>query len=70
LGARIIAVADVYDALTSDRPYRTAQSPFQAKDEIVANSGSHFDPKVVKVFEYIFPTLDAAGPVLQRVTAG
>jgi len=70
LGARIIAVADVFDALTSDRPYRKALSPFQAKDEIVTNSGSHFDPKVVTVFESIFPTLDAAGSLLHRRSFG
>jgi HD-GYP domain-containing protein (c-di-GMP phosphodiesterase class II) len=58
LGARIVAVADVYDALISDRPYRKALSPFQAKKEIMENSGNHFDPAVVKVFDSIFPKLD------------
>jgi putative nucleotidyltransferase with HDIG domain len=62
LGARIISVADVYDALTSDRPYRKALPPFQAKSEIMSNAGSHFDPQVVKVFESVFSTLDDAGP--------
>lgn len=61
LGARIIAVADVYDALTSDRPYRQAISPFQARNEIVSNTGTHFDPRVVKVFEAMFPTFDVVG---------
>lgn len=55
LGARIIAVADVYDALTTDRPYRKAFSSLQAKEEILKNSGTHFDPNVVKVFDAIFP---------------
>jgi putative nucleotidyltransferase with HDIG domain len=63
LGARIIAVADVYDALTSDRPYRKALPPFYAKNEIVSNSGTHFDPQVVKVFETIFQTFDQEGMV-------
>ena len=50
LEARIIAVADVYDALTSDRPYRKAMSQFDAKDIIVKGSGTEFDPKVVAAF--------------------
>lgn len=48
--ARIISVADVYDALTSDRPYRKAMSPLEAKEIIVKGSGADFDPKVVKAF--------------------
>lgn len=48
--ARIITVADVYDSLTSDRPYRKAMSPFEAKDVIVKGRGSDFDPKVVDAF--------------------
>ena len=58
LGARIIAVADVYDALTTDRPYRKAFTSLQAKQEILANSGTHFDPQVVKAFSEIFPFLE------------
>jgi HD-GYP domain-containing protein (c-di-GMP phosphodiesterase class II) len=58
LGARIIAVADVYDALTTDRPYRKAFSTIQAKQEILANSGTHFDPQVVAAFKQIFPYLE------------
>lgn len=50
LEARIISVADVYDSLTSDRPYRKAMSPFEAKDIIVKGSGSDFDPRVVDAF--------------------
>jgi len=63
MGARIIAVADVYDALTSDRPYRKALPPFYAKNEILSNSGTHFDPQVVKAFETIFPTFDQESTV-------
>jgi putative nucleotidyltransferase with HDIG domain len=48
--ARIIAVADVYDALTSDRPYRKAMSPFEAKEIIIKGAGSDFDPTVVQAF--------------------
>jgi putative nucleotidyltransferase with HDIG domain len=52
--ARIIAVADVYDSLTSDRPYRKAMSPFEARDIIVKGSESEFDPKVVSAFQKAF----------------
>ena len=50
LEARVLSVADVYDSLTSDRPYRKAMSPFDAKDIIVKGSGTDFDPKVVEGF--------------------
>jgi putative nucleotidyltransferase with HDIG domain len=50
LESRIIAVADVYDSLTSDRPYRKAMSPFDAKDIIVKGSETDFDPRVVEAF--------------------
>jgi putative nucleotidyltransferase with HDIG domain len=50
LEARIISVADVYDSLTSDRPYRKAMSPFDAKQEIVKGRGTDFDPAVVDAF--------------------
>jgi len=70
LGARIIAVADVYDALTSDRPYRKAMPPFFAKNEILSNSGTHFDPQVVKAFETIFPTFDLESMTLPRMLHG
>jgi putative nucleotidyltransferase with HDIG domain len=50
LEARVIAVADVYDSLTSDRPYRKAMSPFEAKAIIANGSGTEFDPRVVKAF--------------------
>jgi putative nucleotidyltransferase with HDIG domain len=48
--ARIISVADVYDSLTSDRPYRKAMSPFEAKDIIVKGTSTDFDPQVVEAF--------------------
>ena len=54
LEARIIAVADVYDSLTSDRPYRKAMSPFEARDIIVKGSSTEFDPKVVAAFQKAF----------------
>jgi putative nucleotidyltransferase with HDIG domain len=50
LEARIIMVADVYDALISDRPYRKAMSPLDAKEIIAKGSGTEYDPTVVKTF--------------------
>lgn len=52
--ARILAVADAYDSLTSDRPYRRAVTPFEAKDLIVAGAGTNFDPGVVEAFVRAF----------------
>lgn len=52
--ARIISVADVYDALVSDRPYRKAMSPFEARDIITKGGGTDFDPRVVAAFESAF----------------
>ena len=50
VAARIFAVADVWDALTSDREYRAAWSPAKALDHIRAHAEIHFDPKVVEAF--------------------
>jgi len=50
IAARIFAVADVWDALTSDRPYRSAWSGEEALAYIRDQSGKHFDPQVVEVF--------------------
>lgn len=49
-GARICAVAETFDAITSDRPYRAARSLEAAQAEIEAGSGKQFDPEAVKVF--------------------
>jgi HD-GYP domain-containing protein (c-di-GMP phosphodiesterase class II) len=51
LAARMFTVADVWDALRSDRPYRPAMSNQEALSHITAQSGTHFDPEVVRVFE-------------------
>lgn len=48
--ARIFAVADAFDAMTSDRPYRKATRPEVASEEILRCSGAHFDPDVVNAF--------------------
>jgi len=50
LGARIFAVADTLDAMTSDRPYRKGASIEAATAEIVRCSGTQFDPEIVEVF--------------------
>ena len=50
LEARLFAVVDVWDAVTSDRPYRKAWSKEQAAQHIRDQSGKHFDPKVVNDF--------------------
>jgi cyclic di-GMP phosphodiesterase len=50
LAARIFAIADSFDAMTSDRPYRSALTLDRALDEILAGAGRQFDPDVVSVF--------------------
>ncbi len=50
LGARIFAVADTVDAMTSDRPYRRALSFADARAEIIRESGRQFDPEVVRAY--------------------
>jgi ribonuclease P protein subunit RPR2 len=57
IGARIFAVADTLDAMTNDRPYRTAMSWEDAVAEIVAQSGKQFDPQVVLAFMRREPAL-------------
>jgi putative nucleotidyltransferase with HDIG domain len=55
--ARIFAVCDVYDALTSERPYKHAWSHDAAVHEIRAQSGKHFDPAVVEAFLKVDPNI-------------
>ncbi len=50
LAARIVALADVYDALTSKRVYKAAYSHLVARDIIEQESGTHFDPEIVTAF--------------------
>jgi len=50
IGARIMAVADAFDAMLSERPYRKAYSKERAIEELRENSGTQFDPKIVETF--------------------
>ena len=54
LMSRIITVADVFEALTSERPYRKPMRPAQALAYLRAEAGSHFDPELVELFEDLF----------------
>jgi len=53
MGARVVAVADAFDAMTTDRPYRKGMQPWEALEEIVAKSGKQFDPEVVGAFKRV-----------------
>ena len=53
LSARIVAVADVYDALTTERFYKRAYSHEKSRQIILSLKGSHFDPRIVEVFEQL-----------------
>jgi HD-GYP domain-containing protein (c-di-GMP phosphodiesterase class II)/pSer/pThr/pTyr-binding forkhead associated (FHA) protein len=59
LVARIVAVADAFDAMTSDRPYRLALPLEQAFAELQAKAGSHFDPVCVRTFLSLRPQVEA-----------
>ena len=50
IGARILAVVDAFEAMTAERPYRKRLSIKEAVEELKANSGTQFDPKVVNAF--------------------
>jgi putative nucleotidyltransferase with HDIG domain len=53
IGARIVAVADAFDAMTTDRPYRKGMPPWEALNELVSKGGTQFDPKVIEAFKRI-----------------
>ncbi len=57
LTARIVAIADVFDALTTARPYKQAWPIEEAVRQINDSSGSHFDPRLVDVFNEVLPDL-------------
>jgi putative nucleotidyltransferase with HDIG domain len=58
LGARIIALADSYDSMTSTRPYRKPLSPGEARNELLKCSGKQFDPRLVSVFSDILKEME------------
>ncbi len=62
LEARILAVADAFDAMTSDRPYRAAMSVAQAVEEIKHCAGTQFDPAIVTAFLKTIPTAATQSP--------
>jgi putative two-component system response regulator len=51
MGARVVAVADCFDAMSIDRPYRRARTPSEAYQELISNAGTQFDPLVVGAFQ-------------------
>ena len=53
LGARVIAVADAYDAIVTDRPYRKGRPPWQAFQEIMSSTPHQFDPQVVEALRIV-----------------
>ncbi len=53
LGSRILAAADSFDAMITDRPYRKGMPPWEALEEIIKNSGKQFDPEVVAAFKHV-----------------
>ncbi len=71
MGVRIVAIADAFDAMTTSRPYREAQSHERAAKEICRTSGSQFCPQVSEVFQQLFQagqfTVEAGQEVLQQL---
>jgi len=57
IGARVLAVVDAFDALTTDRPYRSACSPREAMEELKRGAGVTYDPKIVRLLEKLYPKL-------------
>lgn len=70
LGARIIAVADSYDAMTTQRPYKKALSPRDAIAELQAGSGSQFDPQAVQVLLQVLHNLEQSHEALYSRQTG
>ncbi len=71
LVARVVTVADVFDAITSNRPYRTALALDEAREEVARGTGSHFDPAVVEAFMRIpLERLDEINRHYESLTSG
>jgi diguanylate cyclase (GGDEF)-like protein len=70
LGARIVAIADAYDAMTHDRPYKQAISHEQAVIELRRNAGTQFDPELVTLFCDLYSnTAPEPDPTILALTA-
>jgi diguanylate cyclase (GGDEF)-like protein len=71
LGARIVAIADAYDAMTHDRPYKRAMSHPEAINELRRHAGTQFDPDLVALFCDLFANhAPAPDPVVLAMTQG
>ena len=71
LESRILAIADAFDAMTSDRPYRKALPVKKAMQELIDNAGSQFDPELVPHFigllkSGIFSFMNTEHPTISR----
>ncbi len=69
LGARIIAISDSYDSMTSDRPYRKPLNNGDAKSELLKNAGKQFDPKLVSIFLEVLKEMEEVFLVRDPVRA-
>jgi HD-GYP domain-containing protein (c-di-GMP phosphodiesterase class II) len=73
LAARILAVADAFDAMTSERPYRSSLLMREALEELYSNAGGQFDPRVVEAFlnalDDITRETEPSNPVTKRFEA-
>ena len=66
IAARIFSVVDAFDAMTSDRPYRTAMSVDRAVDEVRRGSGTQFDPEMVEAFTILVAGMDSLAVARRR----
>ena len=66
---RLLAIADTFDAMTTDRPYRKGFDPGDAFKEIVSNANTQFDPKIVEAFErsWLLDKESYRSPQIKRV---
>jgi len=69
LGARIIAIADAYDSMTSDRPYRKPLLNGEAKGELIKYAGKQFDPQLVSIFLDILKEMEEVFLIKDHVGA-
>ncbi len=70
LPARIVALADFYDALTHERPYKRAWTPLETLEEVQRQRGKHFDPLVADAFHELFANEDLSNIVFDEIYAG